>query len=138
MYGQPRVKSISDIPALLKHRLSSTNFPIAWFYSAAFIPILDVLKFDTIIYDCMDELSLFKGANKEIIEQEKILLRKADIVFTGGKSLYESKKVHNSNTHCFRSSVDEEHFYRATRITKYPEDVAVTSSPRVGYFGVID
>jgi hypothetical protein len=25
----------------------------------------------------MDELSLFKGANKEIIEQEKILLRKA-------------------------------------------------------------
>jgi|LSQX01.1.fsa_nt_gb 6-phosphogluconate dehydrogenase len=40
----------------------------------------------------MDELSLFKGANKEIIEQEKILLRKADIVFTGGKSLNESTR----------------------------------------------
>lgn len=135
---QPCVKSIGDIPALLKQQLSSINFPIAWFYSAAFIPILEVFKFDTIIYDCMDELSLFKGANKEIIEQEKKLLQKADIVFTGGKSLYESKNVHNSNTYCFRSSVDEEHFYRATKITKYPEDVAITKSPRVGYYGVID
>ena len=135
---QPKVKSVSDIPALLKMYLSKTSYSIGWFYSAAFVPVLKSFEFETIVYDCMDELSLFKGASSKIIEQEKQLMKKAHVVFTGGMSLFESKNKNHHNTHCFRSSVDEAHFGTACNILQFPEDIAHISNPIVGYFGVID
>ncbi|RZJ24383.1 MAG: glycosyltransferase family 1 protein, partial [Flavobacterium sp.] len=96
------------------------------------------MKFDTVVYDCMDELSLFKGAPQALIDQEKYLLASADIVFTGGKSLYESKKQMHKNVYCFPSSVDEAHFAKAANGIAVPADIAGISSPIVGYFGVID
>src|SRR5215217_3571561 len=43
------------------------------------------------VYDCMDELSAFKGAHSELSLLEKQLFRHVDLVFTGGQSLYEAK-----------------------------------------------
>jgi glycosyltransferase involved in cell wall biosynthesis len=91
-----------------------------------------------VIYDCMDELSLFKGADPQLIEQEKYLLSEADIVFTGGKSLYEAKKKVHSNVYCFPSSVEHAHFRKALNGIPVPEDVARLKGPIIGYYGVID
>lgn len=135
---QPRVKRIKEIPALLERNMPNTRFPIGWFYSAAFIPVLETFQFDMLVYDCMDELSLFKGAAKEIIAQERALMKASHIVFTGGKSLYEAKKKYHPNTHCFKSSVDETHFSKACDILHFPDDIAHIKNPIVGYFGVID
>lgn len=135
---QPKVKSINDISLVLQKHLDKTNYSIGWFYSAAFVSVLDTFKFDTIIYDCMDELSLFKGAPQELIVQENKLLHVADIVFTGGKSLYEAKKKRHSKVFCFPSSVDESHFAKATTILDFPADITHIKNPIVGYFGVID
>jgi glycosyltransferase involved in cell wall biosynthesis len=124
---QPKVKDIESIVKILPDYIKNSNPSIGWFYSASFTPLLDYFEFETVVYDCMDELSLFKGAPEHLIHQEKYLMANADIVFTGGKSLYESKKQSHDNVYCFPSSVDE-----------IPQDIANIDTPIVGYFGVID
>lgn len=135
---QPKVSSIESIAAILPLYIKSKSTPIGWFYSASFSPLLTSLKFEITIYDCMDELSLFKGAPKVLIDQEKYLMSHADIVFTGGKSLYESKKKLHTNVYCFPSSVDETHFAKAQTEIIIPADVSNLKAPIVGYYGVID
>jgi UDP-galactopyranose mutase len=86
----------------------------------------------------MDELSGFAGAPAELRALETELLRRADVVFTGGQSLYEAKRHTHANIHAFPSSVDVEHFAQARRIASDPEDQAPLPRPRLGFFGVID
>lgn len=135
---QPKVDSIEAIAEILPQFIKNKSLNLGWFYSASFSPLLQSLNFDTVVYDCMDELSLFKGAPQHLIDQEKFLLSHADIVFTGGKSLYQSKAKMHNNVYCFPSSVDEEHFAKALTVKDLPSDIDSIASPIVGYFGVID
>lgn len=135
---QPYVKDIESIIAILPVYIKNKTIPVGWFYSASFSPLLEQINFETVVYDCMDELSLFKGAPVHLINQEKYLMAHADIVFTGGKSLYESKKQLHSNVYCFPSSVDEEHFAQALNGISPAADIASLPKPIVGYYGVID
>jgi len=135
---QPNVTNIEAIANIIPEYVKNKNIPYGWFYSASFSPLLEQLDFETVIYDCMDELSLFKGAPEHLINQEKYLMAHADIIFTGGKSLYESKKQWHENVHCFPSSVDESHFVKALNGITVPDDIANLQSPVVGYYGVID
>lgn len=142
MVIQPRTEwdNFRDLKKVVEtySHLTSHN-PIVWFYSAAFYPILQYLDYSLVVFDCMDELAAFKGAPKALLAMEKKLLSAADVVFTGGKSLYESKRVHNQNTHCFPSSVDKLHFQKAfARKTEIPADIARITKPIVGFYGVID
>lgn len=135
---QPHVKDIESIIDIIPDYVKNKSIPIGWFYSASFSPLLEQINFETIIYDCMDELSLFKGAPVHLINQEKYLMAHADIVFTGGKSLYESKKQLHNNVYCFPSSVDEQHFAQALNGISVAADIADLRKPIVGYYGVID
>ncbi|KUJ59894.1 amine oxidase [Flavobacteriaceae bacterium CRH] len=135
---QPNVRNIESIAALIPYYVKNKNISIGWFYSASFSPLLESIHFESVVYDCMDELSLFKGAPEHLINQEKYLMAHADIIFTGGKSLYESKKELHPNVHCFPSSVDESHFAKALNGIAIAEDIAHLQAPIVGYFGVID
>ena len=118
--------------------------PVAWLYTPLALPLLDQLGPAAVVYDCMDELSLFRDAPPELGRREAELLERADVVFTGGRSLYRAKQGRHPNLHCFPSSVDREHFGRArarrprgVRTTE-PADQAHLPHPRLGYFGVID
>jgi UDP-galactopyranose mutase len=93
---------------------------------------------DAVVYDCMDELSLFRGAPAELVEREARLLAGADLVFTGGQSLYEAKRERHGSVHAFPSSIDAQHFGRARAALPEPADQASIPRPRLGYFGVID
>lgn len=135
---KPKVSNISSIKMILEEVLKTSNPEVAWFYSAAFSPLLADFQFDKIVYDCMDELSLFKGAAPELMHQEKFLISEADVIFTGGKSLFESKNKFHNNVHCFPSSVEREHFEKAKKDISVPADIAEIKQPVVGYFGVID
>lgn len=135
---RPKVKTIPAISIPLQSFLKNQSAEIGWFYSASFSPLIGDFNFRLVIYDCMDELSLFKGAARELVDQEKFLLSECDIVFTGGKSLYESKSKIHGNVWCFPSSVDREHFERALDDIEIPDDVKYLKRPIVGYFGVID
>jgi UDP-galactopyranose mutase len=44
-----------------------------------------------IVCDCMDELSAFKNAPQQLMQRESALFRMANVVFTGGPSLYRAK-----------------------------------------------
>lgn len=135
---QPNVKDIPSIAEIIFEYVSNKTISFGWFYSAAFCPLLESLDFENIIYDCMDELSLFKNASPDLINQEKYLIAQSNVIFTGGKSLYESKKQFHKNVHCFPSSVDETHFAKALNGIAIPDDIASIKSPIVGYYGVID
>lgn len=114
--------------------------PVQWFYDPMTAPIFagelgEILN----VYDCMDELSQFKGAPPEIKIRESRLLALADVVFTGGRKMYESKSRHNSNCHFYGCGVDVEHFGKARRTeTNLPDDLAKLKQPVLGYFGVVD
>ena len=114
--------------------------PVLWYYTPMPIAFTDQVRPRAVVYDCMDELSLFKGAPAVLKEREKLLLEHADVVFTGGHSLYEHKRSHSQhrNIHPFPSSVDVPHFARARQELPEPPDQAGIPRPRVGFFGVID
>lgn len=134
---RPPVQSMESIGPFLKKHLKNRVFPIGWFYSPSFISVLETLDFGTVVYDCMDELSLFRGAPAQLIDQENQLLAAADIVYTGGKSLFESKKLKHHNVFCFPSSVDINHFSNVSDLSM-PDDLKEIPQPIVGYYGVID
>jgi glycosyltransferase involved in cell wall biosynthesis len=134
---KPKVHAISDLKKLLPIYVANTTVKYGWFYSSAFVTVLNDLDFETIIYDCMDELTMFKGASDMLKAQEIYLLSEADIVFTGGKSLYEAKKNVHDNVYCFPSSVDRAHFGQATNGISVPADLP-EGKPIVGFYGVID
>ncbi|HZU34897.1 MAG TPA: FAD-dependent oxidoreductase [Gemmataceae bacterium] len=111
---------------------------LAWFYTPMALPLVDGFKPRALIYDCMDELAAFRGAPVQMIEREAELLRRADIVFTGGPSLFRAKKDRHANVHCFPSSVDAAHFGKARAGLPDPKEQAILSHPRLGFFGVLD
>lgn len=109
-----------------------------WLYSPMFLPYLRGLEPKAVVYDCMDELANFRFAPPVLREREQQLFRWADAVFTGGRSLYEAKRLHHPNCHCFPSSVEVAHFAQARRPLPEPRDLAPLGRPRVGFYGVID
>jgi UDP-galactopyranose mutase len=111
---------------------------VTWFYTPMALPLLADLEPRAVIYDCMDELSAFLHAPPQMREREAELLGRADVVFTGGPSLYLAKKDRHPNVHCFPSSVDAAHFARAASGAPEAGDQAALPRPRLGFFGVID
>lgn len=107
----------------------------AWFYTPMALPLVDSLNPECMVYDCMDELSAFRHAPPQLVEMENALFKAADIVFTGGRSLYNAKKGRHANVHCFPSSVDARHFARVSAGHPLMADIP---APRLGYCGVID
>src|SRR4051812_5512475 len=111
---------------------------VLWYYTPMALAFTDHLTPRAIVYDCMDELSGFKGASALLKDREAALLRHASLVLTGGQSLYEAKRHQHHNIHPFPSSVDVQHFGKARHMTTDPADQAFIPHPRLGFFGVID
>lgn len=112
--------------------------PILWFYTPMALPWVEGVDASLVVHDCMDELSAFRGAPPELLERERQLFQRADLVFTGGQSIYEAKRSRHHAVHAFPSSVDAAHFGRARAALEEPADQREVPSPRIGYFGVID
>lgn len=110
-----------------------------WYYTPMALEFSRKHQPELVVYDCMDELSAFKFAPQSLKELEKELLKKADIVFTGGQSLYEAKKDQHSNIHPFPSSIDKKHFKSARTIRAALNKPEVkTDGFTLGFYGVID
>src|SRR5215203_2752663 len=124
---------------LLDAHVSITNGPlVTWYYTPMMLPFSRHLGASVVVYDCMDELSKFRFAPEHLLALEQELIDRADLVFTGGASLYEAKKGRHSSVHCFPSSVDRDHFAKARRELPQPADQAELKHPRLGFYGVID
>jgi glycosyltransferase involved in cell wall biosynthesis len=139
-------KEISEKSAIALQKLLINAFlddfririPILWYYTPMAVPFTSHLEASAVIYDCMDELSAFKGSHPELQKREAELLKLADLVFTGGRSLYEAKQNQHSNIHAFPSSINAADFAQARCSVDEPRDQASIPHPRLGFYGVID
>jgi UDP-galactopyranose mutase len=132
-----------QIPALqtmlqnLTQRELVRNYGV-WFYSPMALPLMQQLTPEFVVYDCMDELSAFRNAPRQLIQREHALLKTAQVVFTGGPSLYRAKRDRHPSVHCFPSSVDAAHYRAGCDPANDHSMQRELAHPRLGYFGVID
>lgn len=120
-------------------REGGVSRPVLWLYTPMALPIVERVEASVVVYDCMDELTLFLGAPKQLIERERALLARADLVFTGGYSLYRAKREQHPAVYPFPSSVDVDHFRSPSdERPSDPVDQQNIPQPRIGFFGVID
>lgn len=113
--GNPLSFDVTATPALraiVREVAADHADPLVWFYTPMALPLLDELE---------DEL-----------------LTLADIVFTGGPSLYAAKRNRHHNVHCFPSSVDTRHFRQARDKTFAHPSQHALPRPRLGFYGVVD
>lgn len=114
--------------------------PLLWYYSpmeAAWS--LGEIEGCGIVYDCMDELSQFAGAPKELVDNERRLMEAADLMFTGGYELFLKKSKQHNSVHFFGCGVEYAHFSQAqNEATPVPEDLQKIGKPVIGWFGVVD
>ena len=111
---------------------------VFWYYTPMALPFTSHFTPLVSVYDCMDELSAFKGADSNLPNMEKVLFQNVDLVFTGGQTLYEAKRTLHPAVHAFPSSIDIKHFGQARNQPADPVDQASIPHPRLGFFGVID
>lgn len=124
---------------LLDAYLASVPGPIVkWYYTPMMLGFSRHADAEAVVYDCMDELSAFRFAPPELVELERELLNAADVMFTGGYSLFEAKRNRHSNIYPFPSSIDPAHFLKARADVADPEDQRDLPRPRLGFYGVID
>lgn len=123
---------------LLGMLLRDSSGYVLWYYTPMALDFTRQLSPVAIVYDCMDELAAFKGAPPDIVRRENELMRAADLVFTGGHSLYEAKRGRHTNIHAFPSSVDVGHFRSARKLLGDPAEQSGIPHPRLGFYGVID
>jgi UDP-galactopyranose mutase len=121
---------------LVEQRISDY---LLWYYTPMALSFSAHLQPRLTVFDCMDELSAFKGAPQEMKDREADLLRRAELVFTGGQSLYEAKLGRHDDLHVFPSSIEYGHFAQARSYDgPEPADQANIPHPRIGFCGVID
>lgn len=133
-------EAVAQLPKLASQLLSQAKIDryLLWYYTPMAVEWTRHLKPALAIYDCMDDLSTFKGAHPRMLKLEAELFRRVQLVFTGGQSLYQAKRPHHPNVHAFPSSVDVPHFAKARLRGTEPLAQAAIPHPRIGYFGVID
>jgi UDP-galactopyranose mutase len=137
--GMPEDAREAALKRLLDAHVASVRGPlITWYYTPMMLPFSRHLGADVTVFDAMDELSKFKFAPVKLLDLEQELIDRADVVFTGGSSLFEAKKDRHDNIHCFPSSVDRVHFLKARARQFDPADQEELPRPRLGFYGVID
>ena len=138
--GLSHAATITELRNLLcgLQATSKIDRPVMWYYTPMALEFARELTSSAIVFDCMDELSAFRGAPPELLKLEAELLKRADLVFTGGQSLYEAKRERHLRVYRFPSSVDVPHFLAARQAQSDPQDQSGLPHPRLGFFGVVD
>jgi UDP-galactopyranose mutase len=137
--GMDEAAAEAALKTLLDGFVAQQDQPlIRWYYTPMMLPFSRHIDADCTVYDCMDELANFRFAPPQLLALERELIASADVVFTGGYSLYEAKKDLHSNVHPFPSSVDRAHFAQARAMDASPADQSAIRGPRFGFYGVID
>lgn len=126
-------RSVAAVRALARDRRA-----LVWLYTPMMLGLADAFPGAPLVFDKMDELAKFAHADPRIAPREADLLRRADVVFTGGRSLFRSVEGRARNARCYPSGVDVAHFARALSVPPHPDLAPFLGGPVFGYAGVID
>jgi glycosyltransferase involved in cell wall biosynthesis len=104
------------------------------------VDVAGTLGEQVLIYYCVDEYSQFTGANRAaVLEMERKLIQKADLVVVSASRLYETKRAGNANTFLITHGVDIDHFRKAClEETAVPDDACRLPGPVIGFYGLIE
>jgi glycosyltransferase involved in cell wall biosynthesis len=140
----PYVRLLAESRAIvarwqLRQKVSRLEEPhVVWAYHPLLLRLVEELPRDFLVYDVMDQFSAFRKTHPKLTSDEQRLLEKADVVFTGGRSLDASTRAAGrEETRCFPSGVDIDHFASAgtekpaTELSHFPR-------PIFGYIGAVD
>jgi UDP-galactopyranose mutase len=128
----------ADAQALAAVRaLCAGRTPLVWLYTPLMLPLADAFPGAPLAYDCMDDLAAFAFASPELRAYEAALLRRAGVVFAGGRTLYERRKAENPNVRLYPSGVDVAHFACAADLAPHLL-LRDLDRPIYGYTGVLD
>ena len=112
---------------------------VLWLQNPAYVDEVERLPHDLLVYDVMDPFAAFRTSDPRVKEREERLLARADIVFTGGRSLHSMvEEKRHDHIHCFPSGIDFDHFASAAGDGPIPEDLEKIPGPVLGYFGAVD
>ncbi len=135
VYGET---SNAAIRALLSDWLKSNDpgeKPVVWYWTPLALGACpESLSSALVVFDAMDELSAFRFAPEALVRKEATLMRWADLVFTGGPSLYRARCERHPRVSCFPSGVDAAHYRQAAG----SRSKADTTTLHLGYVGVLD
>ncbi|HEY6187330.1 MAG TPA: glycosyltransferase [Pyrinomonadaceae bacterium] len=142
-YGSPRIRALNRhlLRFQVKRAMRHLGFsrPINYVFLPSAAVIAGRLGEELVIYHCVDEYAAFSDIEAgPMLELEKQLMRRADLVITSAELLYQSKMQHNPRTVLVRHGVDHTHFRRALDPeTVVPDDLARLPRPHIGFFGLI-
>lgn len=119
-------------------RKGAAGSRVLWLQHPASLASVDKLPHDLLVYDVMDPFQSFKASESDIVEYQDRLLDRADLVFTGGRSLHSSIEKKRPDAHCFPSGIDYDHFARSAGEGEIPAELARLDKPVLGYFGAVD
>lgn len=136
---------LATLQALLARHLAATGpADVAWLYTPMALPLARALEPACMVYDCMDELSAFKDAPRQLRQRESALLKQAALVLCGGPSLYEARRAQHPHVVCLPSAVDAAHFAPVSLVPGCAQAITADAlqgrlrTPRLGFFGVVD
>jgi glycosyltransferase involved in cell wall biosynthesis len=125
----------------LRRVLSSLGFrnPVTWTFVPSSADVVGRLGERLIVYHCVDEFSEFAGTNRTaILEMERRLLGKSNLVIVSSGRLHETKRSYNPNTVLVTHGVDVAHFRTACYPSlPAPRDCAGLPRPVIGFFGLL-
>ena len=87
---------------------------VLWFYYPSCAYVLDKFKPAAVVYDIQDEYTAFEWSPRDIAQNERYLLDRADIIFGGTHALYERKKEgFRGEAYFYPCAVEFSHFFSA-------------------------
>lgn len=107
----------------------------AWLYTPMMSELITECAASPVVYDVMDDLANFDFAPEGMRDREAALIERADVVFAGGRTLYEHRRSAGAKVHCFPSGVEVDRFAALTGPHPIP---AMLRGPVFAYIGVID
>lgn len=112
----------------LKKILKKAGFEkcdILWLTDPRMMYLTELVTYKVLVYRCVDDLSHFSGIPQNILEAEKQLVKKSDVVFATAETLKKRLETYGKEIHDLPNAVDYEYF------TNYP---AIHTSFSLEYF----
>ncbi|MDA8228422.1 MAG: glycosyltransferase family 1 protein [Desulfitobacterium hafniense] len=134
-FSHPTVQKLSSTFSLCQGisplSISHPRPRILWLTVPSHINLIEHYAPDLVIYDAVDEP---KDEFSSWAPYYPDILKKADLIFASGKSIYEYLSANHPNVHLVPNGVDYHHF--ASALPPRPADLP-TGKPIVGYSGAI-
>jgi len=122
---------------LLRARLRMGRFQL-WTFLPNVSSYVGRLGESLAVYYCVDEWSMFSYIDDRMVEAEKRLCERADVVFAVCQGLVDRKRELSPHTHLSTHGVAHELFATALdEQTSVPDDLAALPRPVLGFYGTI-